>query len=228
MKQTQLPGIRAIVFDAYGTLFDVNSAAEQESRALGQNWKPFAELWRRKQLEYTWIRSLSGNHSDFWNVTSDSLDFALASVRVSDSGLHDRLMNLYLKLRPYPEVLETLISLKASGLKLAILSNGSPNILSAAVKNAGIAEYLTEVYSVESVGTFKPHPVVYQLAANRLNLKSEQICFVSANGWDAYSAKDFGFKVAWCNRAGLEPERIPSKPDHEIPSLDYLQELVCA
>lgn len=222
MKTTRLNGIRACVFDAYGTLFDVNSAAAQERDALGERWQPLAELWRGKQLQYTWLRSLAGLHTDFWRLTGEALDFAMGSLRLDDPALRDRLLGLYLRLRAYPEVSETLTMLKARGLKLAILSNGSPGMLSVAVENAGIAGLLDAVLSVEEVGIYKPHPSVYQLAVDRLGIKADEICFVSSNGWDAFSAKAFGFRVVWCNRFGQVPERIPELPEGEISTLSGL------
>jgi 2-haloacid dehalogenase len=215
-------GIRACVFDAYGTLFDVNSAAAHEREALGERWQPLAELWRSKQLQYTWLRSLAGVHTDFWRLTGEALDFAMASLKLDDQALRERLMGLYLRLRAYPEVSETLTRLKARALKLAILSNGSPKMLSAAAENAGIAGLLDAVLSVEEVGIYKPHPSVYQLAVDRLGVKAGEICFVSSNGWDAFSAKAFGFRVVWCNRFGQVPERIPALPDGEISTLSAL------
>lgn len=226
MTPFRLPGIRACVFDAYGTLFDVNSAAAHERDALGEKWQPLAELWRAKQLQYTWLRSLAGRHVDFWQLTGEALDFAMTSLRLNDPALRKRLMRLYLTLNAYPEVGETLTRLKAGGLKLAILSNGSPTMLSAAVENAGIAELLDAVLSVEEVGIYKPHPSVYQLAVDRLGAKAGEICFVSSNGWDAFSAKAFGMRVVWCNRFGQAPERIPALPDEEIRTLSTLPEIV--
>ena len=160
MKPLRLTGIRACVFDAYGTLFDVNSAAARERDALGDQWQPLAELWRAKQLQYTWLRSLANRHADFWQVTGDALDFAMASLKLDDPALRDRLMQLYLHLNAYPEVGETLTRLRTGGMKLAILSNGSPRMLSSAVANAGIAPLLDAVLSVEDAGTYKPHPAV--------------------------------------------------------------------
>lgn len=228
MKPLRLTGIRACVFDAYGTLFDVNSAAARERDALGDQWQPLAELWRAKQLQYTWLRSLANRHADFWQVTGDALDFAMASLKLDDPTLRDRLMQLYLHLNAYPEVGETLTRLRTGGMKLAILSNGSPRMLSSAVANAGIAPLLDAVLSVEDAGTYKPHPAVYQLAVDRLQLKPDEICFVSSNGWDAFSAKAFGFKVVWCNRLGQVPERIPTMPDGEILTLSPMAEMVSA
>jgi 2-haloacid dehalogenase len=222
MTALRLTEIRACVFDAYGTLFDVNSAAAQARDTLGEKWQPLAELWRVKQLQYTWLRSLAGRHVDFWQLTGEALDFAMASLTLGDRGLRERLMNLYLKLGAYPEVSDTLARLKAQGCATAILSNGSTSMLSAAVANAGIAGLLDAVLSVEEVGIYKPHPSVYQLAVDRLGVNPAEICFVSSNGWDAFSAKAFGFRVVWCNRFGQVPERIPELPDGEIATLAAL------
>ena len=218
----KLHGIEACVFDAYGTLFDVNSAARSAQDALGEKWQPLAELWRAKQLQYTWLRGLTGRHADFWDVTGDALDFALSTHHLEDPALHDRLMNLYLTLSAYPEVANTLKHLKASEMKLAILSNGTPKMLAAAAENAGIAGLLDAVLSVEEVRVYKPHPSVYRLACERLNLTADRVCFLSSNGWDAYSAKAFGLRVLWCNRFGQVPERIPETPDAQIATLAEL------
>jgi len=228
MQSQSSSRIRACVFDAYGTLFDVNSAAQMESAALGETWQPLAELWRSKQLQYTWLRSLGGRHADFWQVTGEALDFAMASLKLADTALRDRLMDLYLHLNAYPEVSATLAQLKAAGMQLAILSNGSPKMLAAAADNAGITPLLDAVLSVEDAGVFKPHPAVYQLAVDRLGVEQDDICFVSSNGWDAYSARAFGLRVAWCNRFGQAAEHIPSAPDWEIVSLSDLPAIVAS
>jgi 2-haloacid dehalogenase len=228
MITTKLPGIQACVFDAYGTLFDVNSAARTAQDALGENWQPLAELWRTKQLQYTWLRGLAGHHADFWQVTGDALDFALSTLQLEDAALRARLMNLYMVLSAYPEVPDTLRRLKAAGMKLALLSNGTPAMLAAAATNAGIADLLDATLSVEEVKVYKPHPSVYELACERLQLDASRICFLSSNGWDAYSAKAFGFRVLWCNRFGQAPERIPETPDAQIATLVELPGIVIA
>ena len=222
MTTLVLAGIQACVFDAYGTLFDVNSAAAREKEALGERWQPLAELWRAKQLQYTWLRALMGRHVDFWQVTCDALDHALASLDLRDAALRARLLELYFALQAYPEVKETLASLKARGMKLAILSNGEPKMLASAATNSGIAEMLDAILSVEEVKVFKPHPSVYRLPAERFGLAPAQMCFVSSNGWDARAAKAFGFRVIWCNRFGQQPDRIPEAPDGEIKTLSAL------
>jgi 2-haloacid dehalogenase len=222
----KLRGIDACVFDAYGTLFDVNGAARAAQDSLGAKWQPLAELWRSKQLQYTWLRGLGGRHADFWQVTGDALDFALSTLHVEDLTLRGRLMNLYLALDAYPEVPVTLKRLRAAGMKLAILSNGTPAMLAAAANNARIADLLDATLSVEEVGVYKPHPSVYQLACMRFNVVPDRICFLSSNGWDAYSAKAFGFRVLWCNRFGQAPEQIPETPDGQITTLAELPEIV--
>lgn len=227
MSKLIISDIDACVFDAYGTLFDFNSAASAARDELGDDWPKLSELWRQKQLQYTWLRGLAGHYADFWQVTGDALDFAIAALQIDRPGLRDRLMKLYLQLNAYPEVSETLRSLKAQGMRLAILSNGSPSMLAAVVQNAGLADVFDAVLSVDEVGVFKPHPAVYGLAPKRLALPPERICFLSSNAWDAYSAKAFGFHVLWCNRFGQVAERIPATPDAEITSLAALPEIVC-
>lgn len=222
----KLGGIEACVFDAYGTLFDVNSAARAAEDSLGEKWQPLADLWRLKQLQYTWLRGLARHHADFWQVTGDALDFAMSTLRIEDIALRSRLLNLYLTPSAYPEVGEVLSQLRAAGMKLAILSNGTPEMLAAAATDAGIAEFLDAVLSVEEVKVYKPHPSVYQLARDRFHVDASRICFVSSNGWDAYSAKAFGFRVLWCNRLRQQPERIPDPPDGEILTLAELPDIV--
>jgi 2-haloacid dehalogenase len=225
----RLTGVRACVFDAYGTLFDVGSAAAAcHDAALGERAAALSALWREKQLQYTWLRALEGRHVDFWQVTGDALDFALETLKLNDPRLRSRLMNLYLTLAAYPEVPGVLKRLKAVGLTVAILSNGSPAMLRAAVDGAGIGAMVDAVLSVEDVGVYKPHPKVYQLAVDRLGLDARGICFQSANAWDAYAASAFGLRVVWCNRQRQQPERLPGRPDYEISSLAELPALVGA
>jgi len=178
---TTLTGIRACVFDAYGTLFDYASAAAGCRDVLGERLGPLTTLWRDKQLQYTWLRALQGRHEDFWQVTGDALDFALETLGLDDPRLRARLMDLYLSLDVFPEVPAMLQRLKAAGLKTAILSNGSPQMLGAVVKKAGIAEFLDAVLSVEAVGVYKPHPSVYQLVVHRLAVPAGAISFQSSN-----------------------------------------------
>lgn len=219
---------RAAVFDAYGTLFDVASAAERARDVLGERWRPLADLWRVKQLQYTWLRALMSRHADFWQVTGDALDFALETFGVPDAALRTRLMSLYERLDAYPDARGTLARLRATGWRTAILSNGSPRMLAVAVESAGLSGLLDMVLSVEEVGVYKPHPSVYRLAMQRLALDARDILFVSANGWDAHGAKTCGMRVAWCNRSAQPPERIPEQPDIEVGSLADLPSLLGA
>ena len=215
-------GVRACVFDAYGTLFDFGSAAARCRDELGDNVSALTTLWRDKQLQYTWLRALQHRHADFWTVTGDALDYALETLGIGSAALRDRLMNLYLNLDAFPEVPATLKALKERGLVTAILSNGTPEMLTAAVRAAGLAPVLDFVLSVEEVGVFKPDPRVYQLAVDRLAVPAPAISFQSSNAWDAYAASAFGMRVVWCNRYGQRAERLPGRPDAEVRSLAEL------
>ena len=221
-----IKGIKACVFDAYGTLFDVHSAVGQHRHRLGDSADPVSILWRTKQLEYTWLRSLMGHHADFWQVTGDALDFAFDMHHIDDSDLRRDLMDAYLKLDCYPEVPAALGALKDRGMRLAILSNGTPAMLEAAVKNSGIQGLIEKNFSVEEVGIFKPDPRVYRIAVDGLPVKPEEIVFQSSNAWDAAGASAFGFKVAWVNRFGQSRERLPGRPDAEIGDLMKLPDLL--
>ena len=226
MPEAVLTGIRGCVFDAYGTLFDFASAASGCGDALGGDAARLTQLWRDKQLQYAWLRSLQGRHADFWQVTCDALDYALAALGRSDAGLRERLMRLYLELRTFPDVADALRRVKAAGLTSAILSNGSPAMLGPVIANSGIGGLLDHVLSVEEAGIYKPHPSVYQLAVDRLGLAPAEILFLSSNGWDAYAAAAFGLRVAWCNRYGQPKERLPGAPDAEIATLAELPGLL--
>jgi 2-haloacid dehalogenase len=221
-----LTGIRACVFDAYGTLFDYGSATAGVRDELGADFLPLTSLWRDKQLQYSWLRTCQGRHADFWQVTADALDFALESIGRSDPVLRERLMNLYLKLDTFAEVPSVLRTLRDEGYRIAILSNGSPRMLNAIVDNSGIRDYFEAVLSVEEVQTFKPHPDVYRLAEQRLRLSSDQILFCSSNAWDAYAASAFGLRVIWCNRYDQRAERLPGAPDRVVRSLAELPALL--
>jgi 2-haloacid dehalogenase len=226
MDGPRLEGIRACVFDAYGTLFDYASAAARCRDVLGDKVDRFTALWRDKQLQYTWLRTLQNRHADFWQVTGEALDFTLATFGIADTAVRQRLMNLYRTLDPFPEVAQTLGRLKEAGLRTAILSNGSPDMLAAAVANAKIGGFLDAVLSVEEVGRYKTHPAVYQLAVERLGVEPVAISFQSSNAWDAYAASAFGMRVVWCNRYGQARERLPGAPDHEVRSLAELPALL--
>jgi 2-haloacid dehalogenase len=227
MSKVPMSGIRACVFDAYGTLFDVAAAARIAGDVLGDKSSALSSLWREKQLQYTWLRALQSRHVDFWQVTGEALDFALDTLHIPGAaGLRERLMNLYLTLSAYPEVRDTLTRLKQAGVTTAILSNGTPPMLQAAVDHARIGHLLDAVLSVEEVGVYKPHPKVYQLAVERLRFEPGEIAFLSSNAWDAYAASAFGMRVVWCNRYDQPPERLPGKPDREIKALAELPTLL--
>jgi len=223
--------IRVCVFDAYGTLFDVAGAArlaagEPGGGALAEAWPKLAEDWRLKQLQYTWLRAITGRYADFWQVTGDGLDWALEAAGLAgDAGLRDRLMQLYRTLPAYPEVPAMLAALKARGLATAILSNGAPGMLADAVASAGIGDDLDAVLSVEEVGVFKPARAVYDLVGARFGCAAGSVLFTSANGWDAAGAADYGFRTVWVNRAGQPADRLPGRPAHVLPDLTGLPDL---
>lgn len=218
--------VRACVFDAYGTLFDFASAAAGCRDVLGDKTGALTALWRDKQLQYTWLRGLQGRHTDFWQVTSDALDFSMESLGIENAKLRTRLLDLYRTLKCFPEVPQVLKDLKQAGFVTAILSNGAPSMLDDAVKGAGLGAVLDHVLSVEQVGVFKPHPDVYRLAVDTLGVASAEIAFQSSNAWDAHAASAFGMRVVWCNRYGQRRERLPGSPDREIKSLAELPALL--
>jgi 2-haloacid dehalogenase len=223
----KLNGIRACVFDAYGTLFDVHAPLRRLAPEIGPGAEEISQLWRQKQLEYTWLRSLIGVHADFWQVTGEALDYALERHAVSEPGLRDEIMSLYLKLEAYPDARAALETVKAKGLLTAILSNGSPSMLDAAVRNAGLEGLFNAVLSAEDVGIYKPSRRVYRLAMQKLQLQEPaSVCFVSANSWDAQGAAQFGFQAVRVNRSGLMDDRIPGRPTAHIGGLAELAALV--
>ena len=223
---TTFIGIKACVFDAYGTLFDVHSAVGRHRARVGDRADAVSALWRAKQLEYTWLRTILDRYVDFWRVTGDSLDYALEAHGVEDGALRDDLLHAYLGLECYPEVHGVLRTLRDAGLRTAILSNGSPMMLEAAVESAGIGGLLDSVVSVDALGVYKPAPEVYQLVMDALDVGRGQVSFQSSNAWDAAAAATFGFRVAWCNRFGQARERLPDAPDAEIRTLDELPAIV--
>jgi len=223
---TPLADTKACVFDAYGTLFDVAAAAARCRGELGDKADPLAQIWRTKQLEYTWLRSLMGAYEDFWTLTGDALDFAMAALELDGGGLRDRLMELYFKLDAYGEAASVLGTVKDAGRATAILSNGSPAMLAAAVENAGIRALLDQVFSVDGLGIYKPHPSVYQLCVDGLGVDAGRICFLSSNAWDVAGAAHFGMNVVWINRFGQGAERLPGKPAAVIATLADLPALL--
>ncbi|MFA3917348.1 haloacid dehalogenase type II [Ruegeria hyattellae] len=226
--------ITTCVFDAYGTLFDVSAAARQAAAepafpALVETWAELANHWRLKQLQYTWLRAITGAHTDFWTVTQEGLDWALEACTLDGNpALRQRLLDLYWELQAYPEVPQMLAALKSAGLNTAILSNGSPQMLDGAVQSAGIGDVLDDVLSVESVGVFKPDAKVYDLVQSRFDTPRDAVLFVSSNGWDAAGASGYGFVTAWVNRAGEPVDRLPWRPTHILSDLTSIPELARA
>ncbi len=223
--------ITTCVFDAYGTLFDVAAAARLAADEPGRDnlkscWQKLANDWRLKQLQYTWLRAVTGDHADFWDVTQDGLDWAMEACGLDDPELRERLLALYWELQAFPEVPTMLAALKEAGFNTAILSNGSPDMLSGAVKSAGVEEFLDDVLSVEDVGIFKPAAAVYDLVGKRFGCGKDEVLFVSSNGWDAGAATGYGFTTAWVNRAGEPVDRLPWRPAHMLSDLTTIPELV--
>ncbi len=223
--------ITTCVFDAYGTLFDVAAAArlaaaEPNRDKLAQHWPKLAEIWRNKQLNYSWLRAITDTHVDFWTVTQNGLDYALEALGLDgDPKLRERLLQLYWELQAYEEVPAMLKSLKDSGYNCAILSNGSPDMLNGAVRSAGIEPLLDAVLSVESTGIFKPHSSVYDLVNAQFKTTSDQVLFVSSNGWDAAGAANYGFQTAWVNRAGDPMDRLMATPHHVLSDLTTIPQI---
>ena len=216
--------IRAAVFDAYGTLFDVNAAARVAAGEPGQDklaavWETLAADWRAKQLEYSWLRAVTGDYVPFWQVTQDGLDWAMARAGLEDPYLRERLLALYWELAPYREAPRCLAELMASGVTNAILSNGSPDMLDGAVSSSGLGEWIEETLSVDAVGTFKPAARVYDLVGERLGVVRDEVLFVSANGWDVCNAAAYGFRTVWVNRAGAPMDRVGEAPDYVFADL---------
>jgi 2-haloacid dehalogenase len=221
-----LAATTACVFDAYGTLFDFLSASARCRDALGDKAEALGQLWRTRQLEYSWLRSLMGTHADFWQVTGEALDFAMASLGIKDPALRDRLMDLFLNIEAFPDARRVLEALKRAKRPALILSNGSPSMLAAATKSAGIQDLLEAALSVESAAIYKPHRRVYELVTLHLKLSPERVCFVSSNGWDAAGAARFGFRSVWANRSGAPRENLPGTLAAEIRDLDALPALL--
>ncbi len=223
--------ITTVVFDAYGTLFDVAAAARQAASDpdfadIRDSWMVLAEHWRQKQLQYTWLRAVTSAHTDFWTVTQNGLDWALEKTGHQGKPLlRERLLQLYWELQAYPEVPLMLGQLKAAGKNTAILSNGSPDMLNGAVASAGISDVLDAVLSVEDVGVFKPASVVYDLVGQHFGCAKEQVLFVSSNGWDAAAATGYGFATGWVNRSNEPMDRLPWTPAHVLSDLTGIPEL---
>ena len=224
--------IKVCVFDAYGTLFDVGSAArtlafEPDNEKLKKVWVKLADDWRNKQLQYSWLRAIMSKHTDFWSVTQDGLDWALEANGLSGNlDLRKKLLDLYFRLASYPEVYEMLSNLRALNLSTAILSNGSPNMLKGAVDSACISNLLNEVISVEEVGIFKPDVRVYKLVEEKFSCQREEVLFGSSNCWDAIAASEFGFETVWVNRSKQPVDRLPTRKLIEVSDLSQISDLI--
>ena len=220
-----MKNIKAIIFDAYGTLFDVNSAAEKCKDKIGDKWESFANYWRTTQLEYTWLRSLMNRHKDFWKITEDSLDKSMKFFKI-DNSIRNDLLDLYKVLSPFSEVKETLKKLKKKDLKLAILSNGTPSLLKNLVKNNNLENIFDDIFSIEEVGIFKPDSKVYELPVNKYNIKKDEILFLSANTWDVSGGGNYGYNSVWVNRNKNIFDNLDYQPLDEIQDLSELLEII--
>ena len=220
-----MKNIKAIVFDAYGTLFDVNSAAEKCKGKIGDRWEGFANFWRTTQLEYTWLRSLMKRHKDFWQVTEDSLDKSMKAFKI-DASMKSELLNLYKVLSPYPEVREILKKLKEKEYKLAILSNGTPALLNELVKSNNLENIFDNLFSIEEVGIYKPDSKVYDMPIKKYQIKAEEIAFLSSNTWDVSGGGNYGFNAIWVNRNKNIFDNLDYKPKNEVSDLTQLVDIV--
>ena len=220
-----MKNIKAIIFDAYGTLFDVNSSVEKCKEKIGDKWLDFANYWRTTQLEYTWLRSLMKRHKDFWQITQDSLDKSMKLYNI-DSLMREELLNLYKNLSPFSEVKETLNKLKEANYKLAILSNGTPGLLNQLVKSNDLENMFDDIFSIEEVGIYKPDSKVYDIPIKKYRVQKNQIFFLSANTWDVSGAGNYGYNSVWVNRNKNIFDNLDYKPSHKIKSLDQLLEII--
>ena len=220
-----MKNIKAIIFDAYGTLFDVNSAAEKCRSKIGDKWESFANYWRKTQLEYTWLRSLMGRHKDFWQITEDSLDKSMQAFNI-DKAMRNELLDLYKILSPYPEVKETLEKLKEKKYKLAILSNGTPSLLNELVKSNDLQNLFDDIFSIEEVKIYKPSSKVYDMPVKKYSIKNEEVAFLSANTWDVSGGGNYGFTSIWVNRNKNIFDNLDYKPKNEISGLNQLIDIL--
>ena len=220
-----MKNIKAIIFDAYGTLFDVNSAAEKCKSRIGDKWEGFANYWRKTQLEYTWLRSLMGRHKDFWQITEDSLDKSMKAFKI-DIGMKNELLDLYKILSPYPEVKETLEKLKEKKYKLAILSNGTPDLLNELVKSNDLQNLFDDIFSIEEVKIYKPSSKVYDMPIKKYNIKKKEVAFLSANTWDVSGGGNYGFSSVWVNRNNNIFDNLDYTPNNEISGLNQLLDIL--
>ncbi len=216
---------KSIIFDAYGTLFDVNSAAEKCKDKIGDNWERFANFWRTTQLEYTWLRSLMKKHKDFWGVTEDSLDKSMKVFNIN-TRMKDELLNLYKILSPYPEIKKVLKDLKKRNLKIAILSNGTPALLNELVESNNLTDMFDDLFSIEEVKTYKPDSRVYDLPVKKYKIKPDEVTFLSANTWDVSGGGNYGYDAVWVNRNNATFDNLDYKPKNEINNLTQLLDLI--
>jgi len=221
----KIENIKACVFDAYGTLFDVNSAAAKCKKKLGNRWESFANAWRTTQLEYTWLRSLMKKHKNFWQITEDSLDRTMETFKIKKE-MRNELLNLYKKLSTYSEVKECLDGLKSKKIKISILSNGTPDLLKDLVESKNIQNYIDDIMSIETVGIYKPDPKVYDMPIKKYGCKPEDICFMSSNTWDVSGGGVFGYNAVWVNRFNKVFDKLSYKPQFVINNLNQLLEIV--
>ncbi len=220
-----MKNIKAIIFDAYGTLFDVNSAAEKCKDKIGDKWESFANFWRTTQLEYTWLRSLMKRHKDFWQITEDSLDKSMKAFSI-DPSMKNELMNLYKVLSPFKEVPETLKKLKGKNFKLAILSNGTPSLLDELVKSNNLDKLFDDIFSIEEVRIYKPDSRVYDLPIKKYKIKNSEVMFLSANTWDVSGGGNYGYQSIWVNRNNNIFDNLDFNPSNQIKDLTELVNLI--
>ena len=220
-----MKNIKAIIFDAYGTLFDVNSAAEKCKDKIGNKWESFANYWRTTQLEYTWLRSLMNRHKDFWQVTEDSLDKSMKAFKI-DNSMRSELLNLYKTLSTFPEVKEVLNNLKEKNYKLAILSNGTPSLLNELVKSNNLNNIFADIFSIEEVEIYKPDSRVYDLPINKYQIQENEVAFLSANTWDVSGGGNYGYNAVWVNRNNNIFDNLDYQPKHQVKQLGELLDLI--
>ena len=220
-----MQNIKAIIFDAYGTLFDVNSAAEKCKYKIGDKWESFANYWRTTQLEYTWLRSLMNRHKDFWQVTEDSLDKSMKAFKIN-LAMRSELLNLYKKLSTFPEVKGALNDLKKKNYKISILSNGTPTLLNELVSSNNLDNFFDDIFSIEEVGIYKPDSKVYDLPIKKYQIKKDEVAFLSANTWDVSGGGNFGYDSMWVNRNKNTFDNLDYKPKNEVKNLTQLLDIV--
>ena len=220
-----MKNIKAIIFDAYGTLFDVNSAAEKCKDKIGDKWEGFANYWRTTQLEYTWLRTLMNKHEDFWKITEDSLDKSMQTFKI-DPSMKSELLNLYKVLSTFSEVKGVLKELKKKNYKLAILSNGTPSLLNELVKSNNLDTIFNDIFSIEEVKVYKPHPKVYNIPIEKYQIQKNEVAYLSANTWDVSAAGNYGFNPVWVNRKNSNFDKLDYVPKYQIENLSKLIDII--